>query len=124
MHASILLYLGSILPMVWGISHLFPTASVVRGFGSISEDNRRIITMEWISEGVALVFLGAVLLVVTILDYTSPVSTGVYWTTVVALNTLSAVSLFTGFRIHFFPFRLCPILFTGSSILILLGMFL
>ena len=124
MHAGILLYLGSILPMVWGISQLFPTASVVRGFGSISDDNRRIITMEWITEGVALVFLGAVLLVVTILDHTSSVSRGVYWTTVVALNTLSVVSLFTGFRIHFLPFRLCPIIFTGSSILILLWMYL
>ena len=43
---QILLYIGSVLPMLWGISHLFPTKNVVKGFGDISLDNQRIITME------------------------------------------------------------------------------
>ncbi len=44
MLAQVLLYLGSAIPLFWGISHLFPTRSVVRGFGDISVDNQRIIT--------------------------------------------------------------------------------
>jgi hypothetical protein len=124
MSTAILLYLGSLLPMIWGVSHLFPTAGVVRGFGEISIDNRRIITMEWITEGVALLFLGAAGLVVTMLDHSSPISTAIYWTMIACLNTLSLVSLFTGFRINFLPFRLCPLIFTGSSVFLLLGMYL
>ena len=58
---QILLYLGALLPLGWGIAHLSPTKAVVAGFGEISIDNRRIITMEWITEGVALIFLGALL---------------------------------------------------------------
>jgi hypothetical protein len=54
----IILYLGAALTALWGIAHLFPTKSVVEGFGDISIDNKRIITMEWIVEGVSLFFMG------------------------------------------------------------------
>jgi hypothetical protein len=108
----------------WGIAHLFPTRTVVKGFGAISEDNRKTITMEWINEGATLIFTGGLIALVTIVDYSAPVSKAVYLYIVFFLNVLSAISLFTGFRIHSLPFRLCPFIFTGSSILILLGMFL
>ena len=54
-----LLYAASALTGLWGVAHLFATRGVVAGFGDISVDNRRIITMEWIVEGVALVSLAA-----------------------------------------------------------------
>ena len=118
---SILLYLGAFLPFFWGIAHLFPTKSVVGGFGDISLDNRRIITMEWIVEGVSLIFVGTTIAVVTYLDHTSTISTAIYWIAFAMLNALSIVSLFTGFKVSFLPFKLCPVIFTTSSILILLG---
>jgi len=121
---TFLLWIGSLLPIIWGIAHLFPTGSVVGGFGPISADNRRIITMEWIAEGVALIFIGSVVLSATVIDRTSRVSVAVYWASVAGLNVLSVVSLFTGFRIRSLPFRLCPPIFTGSSILILWGLLL
>jgi hypothetical protein len=117
----ILLYSGCLLPFFWGISHLFPTRSVVKGFGEISLDNKRIITMEWIIEGVALIFIGTVVASVTYIDYTHTISRTIYWISFVMLNTLSLISYFTGFKIHFLPFKLCPAIFTSSSILILLG---
>jgi hypothetical protein len=40
------------------------------------------------------------------------------------LNILSVISLFTGFKVNFLPYRLCPLIFTGSAILILLGAYL
>jgi hypothetical protein len=46
----------------------------------------------------------------------------VYWLAIVMLNALSVISLFTGFKVNFLPYRLYPIIFTGSSILILVGM--
>ena len=117
----ILLYIGSALPVVWGIAHLFPTKSVVQGFGDISIDNKRIITMEWIIEGIALIYIGVLVGAVTIVDATHMVSTVVYSISICALPVLALVSLFTGFRINFLPFRLCPFIFTASAALIFLG---
>ena len=118
---EILLCLGAFFTFAWGVAHLFPTRSVVKGFGEISTDNKRVITMEWIVEGVALVFIGVLVAVVTMVDYTSPVSGAVYWICFAGLNSLSIVSLFTGFKVAFLPFKLCPVIFTGSSVLIILG---
>jgi hypothetical protein len=118
---SVLLYLGSFFTALWGITHFFPTRSVVEGFGDISLDNKRIITMEWIVEGVCLIFIGVLVAAVTAVDATHAVSRTVYWLAFAELNVLSVISLFTGFKIDFLPFKLCPPIFTGSSILILLG---
>jgi hypothetical protein len=121
---QILLYLGSSFLFLWGAAHLFPTKSVVRGFGDISPDNRRIITMEWIIEGLALIFIGVVVASVTYFDYTSAISRTVYWLSFVMLNALSGVSLFTGFKVSFLPFKLCPIIFTRASVLIVAGSYI
>jgi hypothetical protein len=120
----ILLYAGSALILFWGVAHLFPTKSVVRGFGGISRDNKRIITMEWIIEGVSLIFIAAVVISVTLIDRSAAVSKAIYWLCFVVLNVLSVVSLMTGFKIRFLPFKLCPVIFTTASILILLGNYL
>ena len=124
MSNHILLYVGSALPLLWGIAHLFPTRSVVEGFGDISLENKRIIMMEWIIEGVALIFIGIIVATVTYLDYTSSISRTIYWLSFAMLNTLSLVSVFTGFRVGFLPFKLCPFIFTTSSILIVLGSYI
>ena len=58
MAGQILLYVGAAITIIWGVAHLFPTKSVVKGFGDISTDNKHIITMAWIVEGVALIFIG------------------------------------------------------------------
>jgi hypothetical protein len=118
---AIFLLAGAGLTALWGIAHLFPTRSVVEGFGNISADNKRIIAMEWIVEGVALIFIGVLVSVVTLLDPSSAVSRAVYLTGSGGLVVLAVVSLFTGFQVRFFPFKLCPLIFTASAILIILG---
>ncbi len=120
----VLLFLGAALTALWGISHLFPTAAVVRGFGAITTDNRNIITMEWIVEGVSLIFIGVLVSIVTVIDPGNPVSTAVYAFSAVGLVVLALVSLFTGFKVKFLPFRLCPFIFTISAVLILFGAYL
>ncbi len=117
----ILLYAGGALTALWGISHLFPTASVVRGFGDISVDNKRIITMEWIIEGVAMIFIGLLVIVVTVIDSRNMISTAVYILSAGGLIVLAIVSLFTGFKVSFLPYRLCPFIFSISALLILAG---
>jgi hypothetical protein len=116
------LYVAGALTLLWGISHLFPTANVVRDFGNISTDNKLIITMEWIVEGMALIFLGLLTIIVTKTDTESKLARNVYLSIVIMLFSLAIVSLFTGFRIDFLPFKLCPAIFSLSAILIIVGM--
>ena len=121
MFDQVLVYAGSAFIAFWGIAHLFPTKSVVAGFGDISVDNKRIITMEWIVEGVALIFIGAINAIVTAIDHTSPISSAVYMSSAAVLIALALVSFFTGFKVRFLPYKLCPIIFITSAVLILLG---
>ena len=121
---QIFLYAGAAFVTLWGIAHLFATKGVVTGFGDISEDNKNIITMEWIIEGVAMIFIGILVTTITLIEHNNPISTAVYWVTFGGLNTLSVVALLTGFKVNFLPFKLCPIILTSSSILVLLGILL
>ena len=119
---SILLYIGAGLTVIWGISHLIPTKGVVSEFGDISEENRHIITMEWIVEGISLIFIGALVAVVTMIDPNAVVSQAVYILTTIGLLVLAVVSLFTGFKVKFLPFKLCPFILTTSAALVLASM--
>jgi hypothetical protein len=121
---SILLFAGAALTALWGIAHLFPTNSVVKGFGKLSADNRNIITMEWIVEGIFLIFIGLLVALVTFLDAGSMISAVVYILSVIALMVMAMVSLFTGFNVNFLPFKLCPFIFAASALLIFIGRFL
>jgi hypothetical protein len=124
MMRKVLILAGGLLTIIWGIAHLFPTASVVKGFGNISTDNIRIITMEWINEGFTLVFIGLLVIIVTLLNNNNNlVVKSVYILSFVMLLAMSVLSLFTGFKIDFLPFRLCPVIFMFSGLLILQGVF-
>ena len=122
MHA--LLYIASAVTSLWGIAHLFATRGVVTGFGELTADNRRIITMEWIVEGVALISRGSLVAAVTAVDAAAAVSSAAYAVAIATLLVLALVSLFTGFRVAFLPFRLCPFIFTLAAVLIALGAWL
>jgi hypothetical protein len=118
------LYLAAALTGVWGIAHLLATRGVVRGFGDLSADNRRIITMEWIVEGVALISTAAFVAAATAVDPGAAVSSAVYSVAIGTLVVLAVVSLFTGFKVAFLPFRLCPVIFGVSAALIAWGAWL
>lgn len=120
----VLLYIAAALPGVWGIAHLFATRGVVKGFGALSADNRRIITMEWIVEGVALISTAAFVAAATAVDPGAAVSSAVYAVALGTLVVLAVVSLFTGFKVAFLPFRLCPVIFGISAALIAWGAWL
>ena len=120
----VFLYLASGMLLFWGVAHLVPTRSVVRGFGEISSDNKKIISMEWIGEGLTLIFLGILILSVTVLGDGGVLAITIYLLCFIMLIALSLVSLFTGFRINYLPFRLCPLIFTLSALFILLGLYI
>ena len=118
---QVLLYSGSAFISFWGIAHLFPTRSVVLGFGEISVDNKRIITMEWIVESIALIFIGLINALVTAIDHANSISLVIYLSSVVALLVLAFVSFLTGFKVSFLPFKLCPVIFITAAGMIILG---
>ena len=115
------LYLAAVMTASWGIAHLFATKGVVAGFGALTPDNQRIITMEWIIEGVALLSTAAFVTAATLIEPKGVVSSAVYGIAIGTLIVLAIVSFFTGFRIAFLPFRLCPFIFGASALLIAWG---
>jgi len=118
----VLMYIGAALPWAWGVSHLVPTKNVVAGFGDISDDNKNIITMEWVAEGVAFIFIGIVLALVTYIDPFAAVSRAVYGLSIICLLALAVVSFLTGFKVRFLPFRMCPFVLASSAALVFLGL--
>ena len=120
----VLLYIAAAMTCVWGIAHLFATKGVVAGFGDLSADNRQIITMEWIVEGVALISTAAFVAAATAVQPGAAVSSAVYSVAIGTLVLLAMVSLFTGFKVAFLPFRLCPVVFGVSAALIAWGAWL
>ena len=119
---KLLVYLGGLTVMIWGVAHLFPTGNVIKGFGNITADNVLIIRMEWINEGLTLIFMGLLTIICTILNNSETrVIKAVYVLTFSMLLAMSILSLNTGFKINFLPFKLCPLIFTVSGLLILQG---
>jgi hypothetical protein len=121
---KVLIFIAALFLLGWGVAHLVPTKSVVAGFGAISADNARIITMEWIVEGAALIFLAILTAAVTYFDYESAASKTVLVLVPAMLVALTVISFFTGFRVDFLPFKLCPAIFMSSAVLISVGKFL
>ncbi len=117
-----LLYAGSALAAFWGVMHIVKTGPAVAGFEPLSCDNRRILTMEWILEGVTLCFIAVLVTVVTwFAGARDPVAILVYRGSALLLLVMAAVSLFTGFRTSQLPYKLCPPIFATCALLFLLG---
>lgn len=120
MISSAMLYVGSAIVIAWGIAHIaIPTKNIVDGFGPITPDNRRIILMEWLMEGVLLVFIGVLVASVTMLAAESERSAMVvYRVAAIALAVMAGVSQFTGARTAILPMKLCPAIFLTAAALI------
>ncbi|MFA5079404.1 MAG: hypothetical protein WC541_07965 [Dehalococcoidia bacterium] len=119
---KVLVIIGGSLSILWGIAHLIPTGSVADGFGATSVDNKRIILMEWINEGLTLLFLGTLVILIAVFNYSNLKSRRiVFIAAAVMLIAMAVLSLCTGAQIDFIPYRLCPVIFTVSAVLILQG---
>jgi hypothetical protein len=118
----VLVCIGSVGIFLWGIGHLIPTRSVVAGFGSVSEDNKRIITMEWIAEGLTLCFLGFLVLLVTL--FAGPrnlVSVIVYRAAAWMLVVMAVLTFVTGAKTSITPIKICPLVKSIVAILFFVG---
>ena len=119
-----LVILGGMLNIAWGVAHVIPTSSVVNGFGNLSNDNKNIIIMEWVTEGMALMFIGVlVVLVALVARKKNTTRKTVYLVSALMMFSMAVLSLFTGFNIDFLPYKLCPLIFSISGVLIFQGAF-
>ena len=117
-----LLYIGSAIVILWGIAHIIPTKPIVSGFGEISKDNKKVLTMELLAEGLTLIFLGILPLLVTILaDYQSDVAGIVYLACAVMLLVMAVLTALTGARTPAIWYKLCPAVKTVVAVLFILG---
>ena len=118
----VVLLVGSVVITVWGGAHLFPTRSIVNSFGAISLDNKRIITMEWIAEGLTLCFIGVLVLLVT--SFAGPrnlVSVLVYQAVAWMLVVMAGLTFMTGAKTAIKPIKVCPLVKSIVAILFFLG---
>jgi hypothetical protein len=119
---NILVYIGSAIIMLWGIAHIIPTKAIVKGFGEIAEDNKKILAMETIAEGLTLIFLGILPILVTALgDVQSLTAQIVYLSSGVMLLVMAILTLATGARTPTIWYRICPVVKTVVAVLFIFG---
>ncbi len=115
-----MLFAGSVIVIGWGIAHLaIPTKDIVKGFEPLTPNNRRILLMEWIMEGVLLIFVGLlVALVRALAPYDEVGPTVVYRISAAVLVVMAGVSIATGARTTIGPMKFCPFIFIAAALLI------
>jgi hypothetical protein len=122
MTASLLVYTGSIITIGWGVAHIIPATKVVKGFGAISEENKKIILMEWVAEGLTLCFIGVLVLLTGILGGTAnDVSRIVFRISAGMLIVMAGWTALTGARTSNIPTKICPFVLTIVAILFVIG---
>ncbi len=122
---TILLYTASGLTLIWGIAHIAAMGPVVRGFAPLAEDNRRILIMEWIAEGLTLCFIGLIILLLTLTSGPdNPAAVLVYGLCAGMLVLMAFLTQLTGARSSIKPIKICPYVKAAAAILLLLGIFL
>jgi hypothetical protein len=119
---EVLIYIGSGIIMLWGIAHIIPTRAIVKGFGEISADNKKIITMELLSEGMTLIFLGMLPTLVTALTGTQTRAAHIVLVgCAVMLLAMAVLTELTGARTPTIWYKICPVVKTVAAIFFILG---
>ena len=120
--STFMLLTGSLVIIGWGFAHLSATRAVLKGFGEITTDNRLLVLMEWLAEGLTLCFLGLLVLTMTILGgKMNPFAALVCRLSSLMLLTLAGLSLLTGAKSSLIPLKISPWAKTAGALLILLG---
>lgn len=109
-------YIAAGIVFLWGVSHIIPTKQVVAGFGDIGRDNRHIITMEWVAEGLSFMFVAVLVVAVTWSGQTPEVAEDLVYRVVTGfLLAIGAWTAMTGARTKVIWFRMCPVVMTVTS---------
>ena len=85
---------------------MFPVKSVVKSFGKISRDSVRILTMEWLIEGVSILFIATVVTTLTVLNDQSIISIAVFILCIITLAVFAVRACRAG-RSSFYTIAAC-----------------
>ncbi len=119
---AILVYLAAALVALWGVAHAVPTRQVIAGFEPITLDNRRVILQEWLAEAFTMWGVAAVLIAATVAGGAhAGVSLWVYRVAAGLLIALAGLTTLTGARTPVIWFKICPVLLTGSAVLLVIA---
>jgi hypothetical protein len=121
MNNEILIYAGSAIIILWGIAHLIPTKAIVKGFGDISADNKKVLAMEIIAEGMTLIFLGILPLLLTLMSDKDVIVNRTIFICAIMLLAMALLTLFTGARTSVIWYKICPAVKTAAAVLFILG---
>jgi hypothetical protein len=120
--AAVLAYVASATLIAWGTAHLAPTRAVAASFGAISLDNRRILVMEWMAEGVTHISIGVLVILATAIDGAADSTTQLlYVVSAGILVLLAALTTATGARTPVIWFRICPFVLSSAAALLLVA---
>ena len=120
--AALLAYVAAAILIAWGSAHLAPTRTVAASFGGISEDNRRILVMEWMAEGITHISIGLLIILATAIEGAGdPTTQLVYVVSAGILVVLAGLTAATGARTPVVWFRVCPFVLTSSAVLLVLA---
>lgn len=115
-----MVWAASLIVILWGVAHIVPTRAVVRSFGPIAADSTRIITMEWVAEGLALTFVGMLTLAVALVaGLGDPTAILVDRLAAGALLVFALWTLIAGFRTAILPIKLCPLVLSIAAALLI-----
>jgi len=119
---EIMIYIGAAIIILWGIAHIIPTKAIVKGFGEISEDNKKVLRMEIITEGLTLIFLGVLPLFITLFGNSQSYEAHVvYFLTAVILLVMALITLLTGARTPVIWYKICAPVKVLTAALYLVG---
>jgi len=112
-------YLASAAVIGWGAAHILPSRETARSLGAVALDSRRVMELEWVAEGLALVFIGLSTFVLTLAaEPSEPVAVLVYRMNAAALIVFAVWHSFAGSKTRLVPDKLCPVVLTAAAALI------
>jgi uncharacterized membrane protein YkgB len=120
--AATLAYIAAGLCAVWGIAHIAATKPVVGGFGPLTIENERILTMTWVGGGLTLVFIGVLVFLFTLPYFGAGATAWLVYQACAGMLIVSAVlMLSTASRTPVVAMKLCPLIQSASAVLLILA---
>jgi hypothetical protein len=117
--ADALVYLAGAVLIAWGTAHI-ANRPVEDSFGDIGIDSRRILTMEWIAEGITHVAIGLLAVLVAAVEGSDGNTAQlVYRFLAAVLVAFAAQTAATGARTPVIWFKLCPFTLGSAAALLL-----
>jgi hypothetical protein len=105
--------------VAWGVAHVVPTRQVLAGFAQVSTDNRRIITQEWLAEGLTMWGIAGFVIAATTVTGSSDDRVWAYRVAAGLLLAIGVLTALTGARTQVVWFKVCPVVMAASAALLL-----